>query len=271
MSANARVTDLTAAAVTVLRTADPADKTRRTGQIAADWAEGRLAAIGTTRPPVHPARPDRPIVLPPKAMPKRRRAGSPAGRVALLHALAHIELNAIDLAWDLIARFTDDRWPDQFYADWVRVAAEEAVHFALLQDRLRALGSHYGALPAHGGLWLAAADTSDDALARLAIVPLVLEARGLDVTPAMIAALDRAGDDESVSVLRRIYDDEIGHVAIGRRWFDYLSRRRGLDPVATWQALVRQRFKGGLKPPFNAEARDRAGFPAHFYRPLAAG
>ena len=151
-------------------------------------------------------------------MPRRRNFGSQAGRIALIHALAHIELNAIDLAWDIIARFHDNRLPRAFYDDWVGVAAEEAEHFALLADRLAALGAAYGDLPAHDGLWEAAAATAHDLLARLAIVPLVLEARGLDVTPEMILRLERADDTASAAILGRIYQDEIGHVAVGMRW-----------------------------------------------------
>ena len=149
------------------------------------------------------------------------------------------------------------------------MAAEEALHFGLLADRLAALDAAYGDLPAHDGLWQAAGETAHDLLARLAIVPLVLEARGLDVTPATIANLERAGDIESVAVLRRIYHDEIGHVATGRRWFEHVCAARGVAPVATWQALVRRHFRGRLKPPFNDDARAAAGFDAAFYRPLA--
>ena len=198
-------------------------------------------------------------------MPKRRHFGSPAGRIALLHALAHIELNAIDLAWDLIARFGDAAVPRAFFDDWVTVAAEEAEHFSLLSARLAALGAAYGDLPAHDGLWEAAAATAHDLLARLAIVPLVLEARGLDVTPDMIARLERAGDGASAAVLDRLYRDEIGHVAAGRRWFEFLCDRRGREPIATFRTLVRRCFTGTLKPPFNHRARAAAGFCADYY------
>jgi len=203
-------------------------------------------------------------------MPKRRHFGSRAGHIALLHALAHIELNAIDLAWDIVARFAGSGPPRAFADDWAGVAAEEAEHFALLAVRLEALGGEYGELPAHDGLWEAAAVTSHDLLARLAVVPLVLEARGLDVTPAMIVRLDRAGDADSASVLDRIYRDEIGHVAVGARWFQRLCRDADLDPAATFQDRVRQYFRGALKPQFNRAARDAAGFPAGWYKPLAA-
>lgn len=203
-------------------------------------------------------------------MPKRRNFGTPAGRIALLHALAHIELNAIDLAWDVIARFASAERQREFYDDWVGVAAEEAEHFALLADRLAALGSAYGELPAHDGLWEAAAETSDDLLARLAVVPLVLEARGLDVTPEMVLRLERAGDRDSAAILQRVYQDEIGHVAVGARWFERLCREHGLDPQAAFHDRVRRYFKGVLKAPFNRDARDLAGLTAGYYEPLAA-
>jgi uncharacterized ferritin-like protein (DUF455 family) len=203
-------------------------------------------------------------------MPKRRNFGTPAGGIALLHALAHIELNAIDLAWDVIARFASAERQREFYDDWVGVAAEEAEHFALLADRLAVLGSAYGELPAHDGLWEAAAETSDDLLARLAVVPLVLEARGLDVTPEMILRLERAGDRDSAAILQRVYQDEIGHVAVGARWFERLCREHGLDPQAAFHDRVRRYFKGVLKAPFNRDARDLAGLAAGYYEPLAA-
>ncbi len=225
--------------------------------------------VGHATPPPRPARPPLPVLRPPRDMPRRRNFGSAAGRIALLHALAHIELNAIDLAWDIVARFADAGLSRAFYGDWLAVAAEEAEHFALLQARLEELGSAYGALPAHDGLWEAAALTAHDLIARLAVVPLVLEARGLDVTPEMTARLERTGDTASAAILARIYRDEIGHVAVGARWFDRLCEAAGLDPAATFHDRVRRYFKGTLKPPFNRAARDQAGFPAQYYEPLS--
>jgi uncharacterized ferritin-like protein (DUF455 family) len=260
---------LTAAACAVLTAADPTEKVALSGDTAAAWRDGRIAEIGDTSPPVRPARPVCPVLLAPRDMPKRRSGQSAAHRVALLHALAHIELNAVDLAWDIVARFTHEGLPKDFYDDWVTVAEEEALHFQLLSDRLAALDAAYGDLPAHDGLWQAAEETAHDLIARLALVPLVLEARGLDVTPATIVNLERAGDVDSVAVLHRIYDDEIGHVAAGRRWFEHVCGVRGLEPIATWQGLVRQHFRGSLKLPFNDDARAAAGFDAAFYRPLA--
>jgi uncharacterized ferritin-like protein (DUF455 family) len=260
---------LRAGAVAVLTTAAPADKIALGREIAADWRAGRLPIGAGPMPPPRPARPARPALRPPRDMPKRRSGGAVESRVALLHALAHIELNALDLAWDLIARFGTADLPAGFFDDWVGVADEEAGHHALLARRLADFGAAFGDLPAHDGLWQAAEATAGDFLARLAVVPLVLEARGLDVTPGMIASLDKAGDGASAEVLRIIYRDEIGHVAIGRRWFDAICRARGLAPGAAFPELVRRHFKGVLKRPFNTEGRDLAGLPAGFYEGLA--
>ncbi|MCB9947305.1 MAG: ferritin-like domain-containing protein [Rhodospirillaceae bacterium] len=256
----------------VLRTADPAAKATMARGIAAAWAGGHIRRIGRTDPPDRPARPPRPVLRPPREMPKRRPTA--AGRAALLHAVAHIELNAIDLAADIIARFSDpDRagvdLPAAFFADWLQVADDEARHFEMVSARLKDYGCAYGDLPAHDGLWQAATDTRGDLVARLAIVPMVFEARGLDVTPPMIAALRRAGDDASADVLQTILDDEIGHVAAGHRWFLYACDRRGLPPVDTWQALARRHAPGAVKPPFNADARAAAGMGPELYLPLA--
>jgi uncharacterized ferritin-like protein (DUF455 family) len=260
---------LTAGAAAILATADPTAKAAMSRDLAAAWRAGALP-VGASRPPDHPARPARPPLRWPREMPKRRALGAPQGRIALLHALAHIELNAIDLAWDIVARFPDAGLPRAFFDDWVGVAAEEAGHFTLLAQRLGQLGAGYGDLPAHDGLWQAAAATAGDLGARLAIVPLVLEARGLDVSPEMIERLDRAGDATSAVLLARLHHDEIGHVAIGLRWFEALCHARGLAPAATFHDLVRRHFTGGLKPPFNHAARAAAGFPACYYEPLAA-
>lgn len=261
---------LTAGAAAILATPDPMAKAAASRALAAAWAEGVLP-LGDALPPSRPARPDRPVLRPPRDMPRRRNFGSPAGRTALLHALAHIELNAIDLGWDIVARFAGDALPREFYDDWVGVAAEEAGHFELLAVRLADLGAQYGDLPAHDGLWEAAAATADDLLARLAVVPLVLEARGLDVTPQMARRLERSGDDRSAAILHRIYRDEIGHVAVGVRWFEWLCRARGLAPKAAFRECVGRCFKGELKPPFNHAARSAANFPAAYYEPPSAG
>jgi uncharacterized ferritin-like protein (DUF455 family) len=261
---------LSDAACAVLATADAAAKAAASRAAAASWRDGEIETIGTVTPPDRPARPARPELKRPADMPKRGAGQSAAGRIALLHAIAHIELNAIDLAWDIVARFADAGLPQAFFDDWVRVADEEAKHFTLLSERLAALGAAYGDLPAHDGLWEAAEATAHDLLARLAIVPLVLEARGLDVTPTMIARMTRFGDDETAAVLATIYEDEIGHVATGMRWFAYECERRGLAPEPTWRALVAAHFKGAIKPPFNDEARAQAGMAQSFYAALSS-
>ncbi|HMG50317.1 MAG TPA: ferritin-like domain-containing protein [Inquilinus sp.] len=259
---------LTDHAVRVLEAADPQRKVVLTHAAAEAWRSGTMPVLGTLRPPMRPARPARPELLRPGDMPKRRLGGE-AGRIALLHALAHIELNAIDLSWDLIARFATAETPSGFFDDWVKVADEEALHHDLLSRRLRDLGSSYGALPAHDGLWQAAEETAADFLGRLSVVPLVLEARGLDVTPETVERLERAGDPDSARILQRIYTDEIGHVGAGRRWFEWECAREGKPPVPTYHALVRRYFRAKLKRPFNVPARDLAGFAAAFYEPLA--
>ena len=259
---------LAAGAVEILATADPTAKARLAHELARSWRRGEIEP-GTARPPDRPARPARPLLLAPREMPRRKAGPGLAGRIALLHALAHIELNAIDLAWDLIARFASPDLPRSFFEDWVEVADEEAAHFELVAARLAELGAAYGDLPAHDGLWQAALETRHDLLARLAIAPLVLEARGLDVTPVMIATLRRHGDEASAAALEVIYREEIGHVAAGKRWFDWLAGQRGLEPSAAFQDLVRRHFRGRLKPPFNTEARAKAGMDVALYAPLA--
>lgn len=259
-------------AVDVLTTADGRAKTALGRQHAAAWFAARASQtpvpIGEARPPRQPARPAQPTLLDPRDVP-RRRPGSPAGRVALLHALAHIELNAVDLHWDIIARFTHIPLPIGFYDDWVRAADDEAKHFNLICDCLEAADSFYGALPAHSGMWRAAEDTADDLSGRLAVVPMVLEARGLDVSPAMIEIFRKAGDDRALAALSTIYAEEVAHVAYGAKWFNFLCGRHDQDPKDAFHALVRKYFHGALKPPFNDEKRAEAGLPPDFYWPLA--
>jgi uncharacterized ferritin-like protein (DUF455 family) len=265
---------LTEMAVEVLSTADGRAKCEISRQHAEAWfaarASGAALPVGTASPPDHPARPEKPELLPPRDVP-RRRPGSPAGRAALLHAVAHIELNAVDLHWDIIARFGHIPMPPGFYDDWVKAAAEESRHFNLICDCLEFMGSHYGALPAHAGMWRAATDTEDDLFGRLAVVPMVLEARGLDVTPGMIEIFRKAGEDGAVRALEVIYAEEVGHVAYGSKWFNWLCGRDGLDPRDVFHNLVRRYFHGALKPPFNEEKRAEAGLPPDFYWPLADG
>jgi uncharacterized ferritin-like protein (DUF455 family) len=252
----------------VLLTADPRAKAMAARAVARDWRLGRLDHAFPVTMPARPARGDRPRLLPPSRMPKRGRAGSRRARIAMLHALAHIEYVAIDLAADLIGRFGAS-FPRAFVDDWMRVLAEEAMHFALVARRLRALGAAYGDLPAHDGLWEAAEATAHDPFARLAVVPMVLEARGLDVTPAMIARFAAAGDATSARVLRRIHDDEIGHVAAGVRWFESCREDRGFSATERWKSLVAANFGGAIKPPFNDSARESAGLTRDYYLGLA--
>ena len=269
MSAGQVAGGLAAAAATALTETDPLAKCRMTRRLAAAWRDGTLSAGDRATAPDRPGRPEKPELVPPGKVPRRKIGQAPESRIALLHALAHIELNAVDLSLDILIRFPDTVMPDGFRGDWISVADDEARHFTLLSDRLGELGSHYGALPAHDGLWQSALDTADDLLPRLAIVPLVLEARGLDVTPPMIQRMRAVGDDPSADILQTIHDDEIGHVAVGKRWFDHLCRERDLPPVETYHHLVRTRFRGQIKRPFNHESRARAGFHAAFYEPLA--
>jgi uncharacterized ferritin-like protein (DUF455 family) len=251
-----------------LQTGEPRAKVKAARTAARDWRLGRLAFAFDVAMPDRPARPARPELLPPNRMPKRGRAGSERGRIALYHALAHIEFAAIDLALDMAGRFGAEMGAG-FVGDFLAVAADEAMHFALLDRRLRALGSHYGELPAHDGLWDAAQATRDDVAARLAVVPLVLEARGLDVTPMTIERLRAVGDRAGESLLERILDDEIRHVRFGANHFAALCRRRNEDPAELWKSLVGKHFQGSVKPPFNDSARESAGLPRTFYAALA--
>ena len=263
---------LTEIAVAVLSTRDGRAKTALSRAHAATWfaarAEGRALPLGNAVPPPRPARPDRPELLDPRDVP-RRRPGSTQGRIALLHAVAHIELNAVDLHWDIIARFADTPMPLGFYDDWVKSADEESKHFNMICDCLEAMGSHYGALPAHAGMWRAAEDTAQDFLGRLAVVPMVLEARGLDVTPGMIEIFEKAGETQAVEAMQVIYAEEVAHVAYGSKWFHFLCGRHDIDPKTAFHELVRRYFHGALKPPFNEEKRAEAGLPPDFYWPLA--
>ncbi|MEX0285428.1 MAG: ferritin-like domain-containing protein [Paracoccaceae bacterium] len=258
-------------AVEVLTTADGRKKTALSRKHAQTWFDSRENGgieIGRAMPPLHPSRPAHPELVDPRDVPKRK-PGSPAGRIALLHAVAHIELNAVDLHWDIIARFAHVPMPMGFYDDWVKAADEESKHFYLVSDCLETLDSHYGALPAHAGMWRAAEDTAEDFMGRLAVVPMVLEARGLDVTPGMIEIFRKAGVADAVKALETIYAEEVGHVAYGSKWFHFLCGRHDLDPKDVFHDLVRRYFKGALKPPFNEEKRAEAGLPPDFYWPLA--
>lgn len=258
-------------ALAVLTETDACGKCRR-ALTARGRAGGLADDLGDARsllPPARPGRPAAPPLAPPQAAPKRG-LGTREGRAALLHALAHIELNAVDLAFDMALRFADEAAeagldPTAFVTDWFVVGHEEARHFLMLEARLNAIGSAYGAFPAHDGLWEAAEATADSLLARLAIAPMVLEARGLDVTPGMAERLEKAGDPDSARILRTIYADEIGHVAKGVAWFEALCRARGVGPSETFARLVTARFRGRLKPPFNDAGRVAAGLGPGYY------
>lgn len=229
------------------------------------WQSGQIPSVGIASAPDRPGRPEHPALLDPSDVPRRKINRGTLGRIALLHALSHIELNAVDLAWDIIVRFSDVDLPQEFFDDWVQVADEEAKHFTLLSNRLIDFEAAYGDLPAHDGLWDAAVETRHSLAARLAIVPLVLEARGLDVTPMMIGKLRAVDDAASAEILETIYADEIGHVRIGKRWYAFECERQGDEPETLWRELVAKHYRGTLKPPFNTEARDQAGMPEGWY------
>jgi uncharacterized ferritin-like protein (DUF455 family) len=188
----------------------------------------------------------------------RRKFTTRKGLCAFFHAIAHIEFIAIYLAWDILYRFRG--MPDQFYQDWLSVAYEESLHFDMIRQHLRSMGIDYGDLPAHQGLWDIAEETADDLLARLALVPRYLEARGLDVTPAMIEKFTQLGDQQSVAILTRILNDEVRHVQLGSDWFNSVCQQRKLDPEQTYRELVTSRLKGKPKGPLNKELRKQAGF-----------
>jgi len=222
----------------------------RIGQLSFDEPKA-AALISQTKFPTTPK------LLPPRDMP-RRGLNSPAGKIAFFHALAHIEFVAIYLAWDILYRFRG--LPKQFYMDWLQVADEEALHFTMLRKHLLELGAEYGDLPAHRGLWDHAEETADDVLARLAVVPRCMEARGLDITPQMIEKFDVKGDEKSVKLLTKILEDEVGHVQIGSHWFKVLCEQKGINHETKYKELVGKFYNGKPKGPFNRELRIIAGF-----------
>jgi uncharacterized ferritin-like protein (DUF455 family) len=246
------------AALAILRVPDPAAKA---AQARALQARGDAAVVDPAatlaEPPGLPGRPPRPRLVPPKDVPARS-PFTPEGRAALLHAIAHIEFNAINLALDAVWRFPG--MPPDYYRDWMRVAAEEALHFTLLREHLHGLGFDYGDFDAHDGLWLMTQRTAHDIVARMALVPRTLEARGLDATPPLQAKLAKAGDTRAVEILDVILRDEVGHVAIGNRWYRWLCARDGLDAQALYPELAARYEAPRLRPPFNREARRAAGF-----------
>ncbi|MEB2843398.1 DUF455 family protein [Rhizobiales bacterium RZME27] len=262
---------LRSGATEAILAADLDHKTLLAQETATRWFERRLSLRSPLDPPLpmRPGRPEKPELVPPRAVEKRS-LHTLNGRIALLHSIAHIELNAVDLALDIVARFASEPVPHSFFDGWMQVAFEEAKHFRMVRARLNDLGADYGDMPAHDGLWQAAHSTRNDLTARLAVVPLILEARGLDVTPSLQAKMRETGDHETAAVLDVIYNDEKGHVAIGAKWFRFLCARERKDPAATFKELVRANFRGSLKPPFNDVARAEAGLTPSFYRSLTS-
>jgi uncharacterized ferritin-like protein (DUF455 family) len=244
-----------------LETGPGDDKAQAANRLWLDWQTGalHLAPFEENVPLTIPGRPERPVLAPPETMP-RRELNSREGHAALIHALTHIEFSAINLALDAVYRFR--ALPAEFYADWLQVAAEEAYHFRLLRDHLRTLGYDYGDFPAHDGLWDLAVKTAHDPLARMALVPRLMEARGLDVTPGIQNKLRGHGDKAGAAILDIILRDEIGHVAAGDRWFRHLCAERDLEVEATFLALIRAADAPPPRPPFNEAARLAAGFSA---------
>ena len=248
--------------------ADPDAKIAALETLHADWAEGivpltlnleRAQTLDT------PGRPENPTLVPPQNVP-RRSVGTPEGHAALLHAITHIEFNAINLALDAAYRFHG--LPHDYYSDWLQVAFEEAYHFRLLREHLRNLGSDYGAFSAHDGLWEMAVKTAHDPLHRMALVPRLLEARGLDASPAIITKLRNIGDTRGAEVLEIILRDEIGHVRTGNRWYEYFCAQRNLDPAEEFQKLLKEYGASKPRPPFHNEARRAAGFSEQELRSL---
>ncbi|MFT4100090.1 MAG: ferritin-like domain-containing protein [Burkholderiaceae bacterium] len=243
-------------ALLIVLTPDAVDKARRAGELAR--AGLPIAADQhLDEPEGLPGRPPHPVLVPFEALPTRSMA-TREGHAALIHSVAHIELNAIDLALDAAWRFAG--LPDAYYRDWLRVAAEEALHFTLLREHLLRMGFDYGSFAAHHGLWAMAERTRDDVMARMALVPRTLEARGLDASPGVRRKLVGVGDQDGAAIIDRILRDEVGHVAIGNHWYRALCAQRGLDPLATYDALARRYRAPRLKGPFNRQARRRAGF-----------
>ena len=257
-----------AAIAEALSISDPRAKLMATRKVARAWRLGQLAWVFDTAMPDRPGRPQTPELLPPNRMPKRGRGQSERARIALWHALAHIEFVAIDLALDMAGRFGAEMGPE-FVSDFLKVAADEAMHYAIIARHLGRMGSHYGALPAHDGLWEAAHATRHDVAARLAVVPMVLEARGLDVTPPTLERVRASGDAAGAAILTRILADEIVHVRMGTKHFAAWCATHGESPEEYWKILVTRHYGGSVKPPFNDSARLSAGLSRQMYTALA--
>lgn len=256
----ARPPELRASALECLLETDPSAKVAAVAAMADGWlAGGRDVDNGAVLPVAGaiPGRPERPALVPPRLV-GRRSMVTQEGRAMLVHSLAHIEFNAVNLALDALWRFPD--MPAEYYADWLRVAKEEAIHFSMLTAHLAVLGHEYGDFPAHDSLWEMVEKTKGDIVARMALVPRTLEARGLDAIPPLRAKIAQAGDMAAAKILDRILQDEIGHVEIGNRWYNFLCEQRGLEPGATYSELALRYEAPVLKGPFNIEARRLAGF-----------
>lgn len=255
------------AAFSCLMEQTPETKKVKTQQLYTDWQAGKYTrdAGKPVEQIIVPGRPDKPELVSPQHV-KHRKLTSDEGRATLIHAITHIEFNAINLALDAVYRYRD--MPEQYYTDWLQVASEEAYHFSILRERLQELGYEYGDMPAHNGLWEMCVQTDKDVMIRMALVPRVLEARGLDVTPAMMTKLTSAGDHKTVSLLEIILRDEIGHVRIGSHWFKHCCAKRNLEPLATFRQLLIDHMNGSLRGPFYTEARLQAGFSEEEMREL---
>jgi len=243
----------------ILMLNSPLDKVTQTNLVRQQWVDGLLKVSPdlTINDSCHAGWPKKPELVEFNQLPKRT-VGSIKGHASMMHSFAHIEFNAINIAWDAVYRFTD--MPDQYYDDWSRIAQEEAYHFTLINDYLKTLGYEYGSFPAHRGLWEMVEETRHDVMVRMALVPRVLEARGLDVTPDIIKKFTHHGHQEAADILSIIYRDEIGHVDVGSRWFNYLCKKRGIDAHKTFVNLIEQYAVDKIRQPFNEVARMKAGF-----------
>ena len=252
------INELRKAALGCLLLRDPLTKVEQTQLLYQRWVDGEVTLSDEVlEVPALPGQPDKPELVAPRDLPRRRNSAE-TGVATLIHAINHIEFNAINLAWDAVARF--EGLPRQYYDDWARVAYEESQHFTLLREHLLSLGYDYGSFSAHNGMWEMAQKTHHDPLIRMALVPRVLEARGLDVTPKMMEKLRGTGDLRAVEILELILREEIGHVTIGTHWFNYLCEQRGVDSLSTFKDLLNNYFDGELRGPFHTQARKQAGF-----------
>jgi len=250
--------DIRILALDCLLEKSPLEKVSKTQALYQQWLDGELiVSDDEISVPDEPGRPNKPELVEPRDLPRRRKTEE-SGNASLIHAICHIEFNAINLALDAVARFAG--LPKQFYADWMRVAFEESQHFVLLREHLLTMNSDYGEFPAHSGMWDMAKKTHHDPLIRMALVPRVLEARGLDVTPKMMNKLRGHGELRAVEILEIILNEEIGHVKVGTDWFNYLCDQRSLAPLVVFKDLLDNYFHGELRGPFFTEARKKAGF-----------